>query len=281
LSLRWQISAGELFELTRPASFALSALVSAWVLASARRHGFHPFVVAGFTLATLFYTLITLPLYLIARAARRRRQFPASQPAEQQTKDTPPLKQAIGPFPDSAAEPCPVPDQETTQKLAPEVKPVLEAPGRLQLRLRRTLPLFYLFAVLSLGALFYYLDAQSVDAHLARANRARLLGQRERTIRELRAALRLEENGHTRNLLGIELVAAGQLEEALLEFRAAERAGEPDDELPYRIAGTLDALSRQPEALPEYQKFLDTRRCTGGYPDPQCAVARARLRSQP
>jgi hypothetical protein len=72
------------------------------------------------------------------------------------------------------------------------------------------LPFIYLLAVLSLGALIYYRDAQSLDAHLARANQARLLGKRDKTIAEYRAALKLEENAHTRNLLGIELAAAGQ-----------------------------------------------------------------------
>lgn len=139
------------------------------------------------------------------------------------------------------------------------------------------MPLLYLLAVLSLGSLLYYQDARSIDAHLARANQARLLGQRERTIREYRAALSLEENAHTRNLLGIELAADNQLIEALDEFRAAESAGEADDDLPYRIAATLDALNRPDEALPEYQKFLTTRRCTQAYPDPQCAVARVRV----
>lgn len=90
----------------------------------------------------------------------------------------------------------------------------------------------------------------------------------------------MEENAHTRNLLGIELAAAGQLEAALAEFRAAERGGEPDDQLPYRIAMTLDMLNRSNEAVPEYQKFLNTRQCTESYPDPQCAAARARVGSK-
>jgi tetratricopeptide (TPR) repeat protein len=138
-------------------------------------------------------------------------------------------------------------------------------------------PVIYLLAVLSIGAFLYYRDAQTIDAHLSRANHARLLGQHDKTIKEYRAALTLEENAHTRNLLGVELVNAGQMEEALAEFRAAERGGEPDDQLFYRIATTLDALNRPAEAVPEYRKFLGTRLCTESYPDPQCEAARARV----
>jgi tetratricopeptide (TPR) repeat protein len=260
------ISAGELFELTRPAAFVLSALASTWVLASARRQSFALYAVAAWALATLYVPLVTLPIYLIVRAARRRATAvttETAEPPEEKTKTT------------TATTPSVEPDAE---ELASEhAKP----DGQPQPRLRYALPLLYLLAVLSLGSLLYYQDARSIDAHLARANHARLLGQRDKTIKEYRAALRLEENAHTRNLLGIELAAAGQLSAALDEFRAAERAGEADDDLSYRIAATLDALDRPAEALPGYQKFLSTRRCTTAYPDPQCAVARARVNSKP
>lgn len=260
MSPRWQISAGELFELTRPAAFALSALVSTWVLASTRRHGFALYAVAAWTLGTLLFPLIILPIYLIVRAARRRQQR-ATQPIEQPPEE------------DNAPTAGPIPESTTEQ--TQEEQAARQAP----LRLRLLLPLLYLLAALSTGALFYYRDAQGIDAHLARANRARLLGQRDRTINEYRAALKLEENAHTRNLLGIELAAAGQWEEALAEFRRAERGGEPDDELPYRIAAMLDALKRPSEAVAEYHKFLGTRRCTDSYPDPQCAAARIRIQA--
>jgi hypothetical protein len=259
----WQISAGELFELTRPASFALSALASTWVLASSRRQAFPVYAVAAWTLGTLFYPLIILPVYLIVRFARRRpqqQQQRAAQLIERQEDNNAPT-----------VEPTLEPTTEPAQT-APQLRP----------RLRRTLPLLYLLAVLFIAALFYYRDAQSIDAHLSRANQSRLLGQHDKTIKEYQAALKLEENAHTRNLLGIELVAAGQLEEALAEFRTAERGNEPDDQLPYRIAVTLDALNRSAEAVPEYQRFLGTRRCTvESYPDPQCTAARARVSSKP
>lgn len=258
MSLRWNISAGELFELTRPAAFVLSGLVSTWVLASARRRGLAFYWVAASTLGTLFYPLIILPIYLIALMTRRRTPEHESQSAA--TQD------------DNAATPTKVADQSPTEPTHPMQKPAV--------RLRLLWPALYLLAVLSLGALYYYRDAQSIDAHLARANQARLLGQRDKTVLEYRAALRLEENAHTRNLLGIELAASGQLEAALAEFRAAERGGEADDELPLRIASTLDTLNRPSEAALEYQKFLNTRRCAQSYPDPQCIAARARVQAK-
>lgn len=271
MSLRWQISAGELFELTRPATFVLSALASTWVLASARRRGFNLYAIAAWTLGTLFFTLTVLPVYLIVRATRRRQERSSQTTASQENNAAPSVEPTIEPT--ETVEPANAPLDETTQEAAPEV--ATQAAPKVRTRLRFILPLAYLLAVLALETLLYYRDAQSVDAHLARANQSRLLGQREKTIREYRAALKLEEDGHTRNLLGIELAAAGQLDEALAEFRAAESAGEPDDELPYRIATTLDALNRQTEAVPEYQKFLNTRRCKSAYPDPQCEAARA------
>lgn len=259
MSSGWQISAGELFELTRPSVFALSALLSTWVLSSARRHGFALYAVAALTLGTLFYPLIILPIYLIVRSARRQQERADALP--EQPKD--------GDY--STTEPAFDPTTEEVNEA--------EAARPKHPRLRFLLPSLYLLVVLLFGALLYYRDAQSIDGHLARANRTRLLGQRDKTIKEYRAALNLEENAHTRNLLGIELAAAGQLEEALAEFRTAERAGEPDDELHYRIAATLEALKRPSEAVPEYQKFLNTRRCTDSYPDPQCAAARTRIQA--
>ncbi|HEY0406530.1 MAG TPA: hypothetical protein VGC89_12440 [Pyrinomonadaceae bacterium] len=263
MSPRWQISAGELFELTRPAAFVLSALASTWTLASARRRGFSLFAVAAWTLSSLFYPLIILPIYLIVRAARRRHERDAQSAAQTQataaTSTAPDAEQATEPAA-QAAEPTPA-----------------RAQARIKFLRRALPPLVYLLAALSTGALFYCRDAQSVDAHLSRANRSRLLGQPDKTIKEYRAALKLEENAHTRNLLGIELVATNQLEEALQEFRIAERAGEPDDQLFYRIAITLDALNRPAEATAEYQKFLGTHRCAESYPDPQCAAARSRI----
>lgn len=62
---RINISAGELFELIRPAALILSALISTWVFASARRR--FPFYIALlWAVATLLLLAIVLPLYVIA-----------------------------------------------------------------------------------------------------------------------------------------------------------------------------------------------------------------------
>lgn len=64
------ISAGELFDLIRPAVLVLSALTSTLVFASARKH-FSFFIALFWALATLFLTLIVLPLYLVVILTRR------------------------------------------------------------------------------------------------------------------------------------------------------------------------------------------------------------------
>jgi hypothetical protein len=68
---RINISAGELFELIRPATLILSALISTWVFAGARRR--FPFYVALlWALGTLLFLPIVLPLYVIAVLIWRR-----------------------------------------------------------------------------------------------------------------------------------------------------------------------------------------------------------------
>ncbi|HYJ87085.1 MAG TPA: hypothetical protein VEW46_13580 [Pyrinomonadaceae bacterium] len=74
--MKFDISAGELFELIRPTGFVLSAFVSTWVLASARRNRFLSYVAIAWALGTLFFPLITLPLYLVARFVRQRSEHP-------------------------------------------------------------------------------------------------------------------------------------------------------------------------------------------------------------
>lgn len=237
--LRWNISAGQSFELMLPAWFALTVLLSAWVLASARRRGFSVAAVTLWTTGTLFFPLIILPLYLIARSYRRRRE-------EEAAKDT-------------------------------EHDDGTESPLQTPLPLRRTLPLLYLFVLLSLGALYFYLDRKSVDAHLMRANQARVRDERERVIEEYRAALRLEDDAHTHNLLAKELHTAGRYGEALAEFRTAERMGEEDEELPFNIAHSLDELKRPSEAQGEYDRFLKGALCAEIPHDRRCVYARGRV----
>jgi hypothetical protein len=69
------MSAGELFDLIMPAAFVLSALVSTWVLASARRR-FHLYYAFALALGTLFLPLIVFPLYLAIMLWRKRSKPP-------------------------------------------------------------------------------------------------------------------------------------------------------------------------------------------------------------
>lgn len=57
------MSAGEWFELISPAVFLLSALLSIWVLASARKR-FPVYAAFGWAIGTLLLPLIVLPVYL-------------------------------------------------------------------------------------------------------------------------------------------------------------------------------------------------------------------------
>jgi MFS family permease len=169
------MSAGQLFELIMPAAFALSALLSTWVLASARKR-FQLLQSFGLAIGTLFFPLIVFPIYLAIMLWRN--------------KSGPPAKW------------------------------------------RYALPLLYAAIALSAIAVFFYLDSRSVDAHLARATRAKLVEDTNTAIREYRQALALEDDPHTHKLLAIELANAGHVEEAISEFRIAERGGEtclPED----------------------------------------------------
>ena len=60
---RFNMSAGEWFELISPAVFLLSALVSTWVLASARKR-FPLYAAFGWAIGTLLLPLVVLPIYL-------------------------------------------------------------------------------------------------------------------------------------------------------------------------------------------------------------------------
>ncbi|HEV7842992.1 MAG TPA: hypothetical protein VGO69_04805, partial [Pyrinomonadaceae bacterium] len=91
------------------------------------------------------------------------------------------------------------------------------------------------------------------------------------------AALALEDDAHTHNLLGQELAAARRFDEALVEFRVAERMGEMDDELPFNIAVSLDQLNRPAEAKPEYERFVNGSLCTEIPHDARCTSTRRRL----
>ena len=238
MTFKFDISAGEFFELIRPAVLVLSALASIWVLASARRHRFPIYVAIGWALGTLFFPLITLPLYLIARFIRRRSKQPNDGAEARKTFSSSP------------------------------------AP-----RWRVVIPLAYAAIVLSLIGFYLYWDHQSVDSHLARATHAKISGKRGRTIDEYRAALKLEDNPHTRKLLAMELADTGDWTGALLELRKAEQGGETDDLMAFYIATLLDSLSLPNQATLEYQRFLESRVCTQPLPDERCAGANVRVQT--
>ena len=164
--------AGEFFDFIRPVVLLISALVSAWVLASARKR-FPLYVAFAWAAGTLFFPLIVAPVYLAVILLWRR--------------------------------------------------PV-HAPRR-----RLLLPLAYGAVVIAALTLIFYFDRQSVDAHLARATQAKLVDDHATAIREYRRALALEDNPHTHKLLAIALANAGQVNEAVAEFRLAQQGGEPID----------------------------------------------------
>lgn len=242
MNLHWQISPGEFFELLRPAAYVLSALLSTWVLASARLYGFRFYFAAAWAVGTFFLPFIILPVYLIACAtAKRRTQVSAD------SKD---------------------PDSATRVKTT-------------AIRFRLVAPLLYGTLLLSLVGVYLYRDYEKVDAHLARATQAKLVFRRDKTIREYQAALKLEDNPHTHKLLGIELADAGLWNEALVEFRTAESGGEPDEALPFRIGQALEAVSLLSEARSEYQRFLHSHACTQSLTDLRCEQARRRTEMKP
>ena len=239
MNFHWQISAGEFFDLLRPAAFVVSALLSTWVLASARRWSFRSYVAAAWALGTFLLPFVVVPLYLIARSSAKWQ----------------------------------------AQSIQPENQGLAEQPVEsrtLRVRLRFVAPVVYGVILLSLIGVYLYRDRHGVDAHLARASQARVTGQREKAIREYRAALALEDNPHTHKLLGIELADAGAWTDALREFRAAERGGEPDESLPFRMGQALDASGQPSEAVIEYSRFLNRHPCTQSLPDTRCDEARRR-----
>jgi hypothetical protein len=68
VKLNWQISAGEFFELLRPLALVISALLSTWVLASARRRRLHWAAAISWAIGTFLFPFIVLPIYFIARS---------------------------------------------------------------------------------------------------------------------------------------------------------------------------------------------------------------------
>lgn len=278
MSADWQISAGFLAELARPALYASAALASACVLADSRRR-FRPHAAALWTAFTLFLPHVTLPLYLAACLyTRTPSTSTAAAPADANDEDTktddpsPAATTDTSGDTQAAAESSPgAPDAPAVESAqSPPAAGSYARPSR-----RHVLPLLYAAALLCAGAVYFYADYQSADAHLARARQAKLDGRGERALREYRAALRREDDPHVRKLLGVELSKAGRWEEALEELRAAERGGEADDLLPFHLATALSALGHADEAAAQYRKFLQSRLCAQAPTDWRCETARA------
>jgi len=181
------MSAGQLFDLVMPAAFAVSALVSTWVLASARKR-FQLYYALALATGTLFLPLIVFPFYLVIMMWR--------------PKTGPPR------------------------------------------RWRYSLPLLYAVIALSVIGAYFYFDSRSVDAHLARATQAKLVEDSTTAIREYQEALKREDDPHTRKLLAIELANAGQISEAIEEFRLAELGGEICDPQDRSCIAALERTKR-------------------------------------
>jgi tetratricopeptide (TPR) repeat protein len=218
VSFKINMSAGELFDLIMPAAFVFSALLSTWVLASARRR-LPVYYAVALAAGTLFLPLIVFPIYLVITLWRKRSEPPK--------------------------------------------------------RWRYALPLLYAVIALAGIAAFFYLDRSSVDAHLARATRAKLVEDTSAAIREYRQALTLDDDPHTHKLLAIELVNAGYVSEAISEFRLAQQGGEPDDSIHYHLGLLLEHLNLNEQAKLEFQNFLLTETCK--QPDGRCEDARMRV----
>ena len=236
-----QISAGEFFELLRPAAFLLSVVLSTWVLASARRRSLNLYAGLAWAMGTFFLPFVVLPLYLIVLIFRQLTQ--RSRRSPNQTESEPHTE-----------------------------------PQALPIRHRFLLPAVYGVTLLAVTGVYLYRDYNSVDAHLARATQAKLSSQPSKTLREYRAALALEDDPHTHKLLGIELAETNQPVEALREFRLAVSGNEPDDSIPFRIAILLDTLNDSKEAATEYEHFLESKSCTHLLPDARCEAARMKLK---
>lgn len=219
------MSAGEFFDLVRPALLFLSAVLSTWVLVNAHRSGIRIFGSLLWAIATLILPFVTVPLYLTYKIFRRR------------------------------------------SGSASRGNPLLLA----------IVSILYLSTMVGLIFAFEHRESNSVDRHLAKATEAKLAGDRRRAINEYKAALQIENDPHTRKLLGLELSDEGEWQAALSELQSAERGGEPDPSLPFRIARLLDALNQTAQATMEYKRFLYSEACTKLQPDSPCEIARQRV----
>ncbi|PWT79678.1 MAG: hypothetical protein C5B44_06515, partial [Acidobacteria bacterium] len=77
------MSAGEFFDLIRPAVLIVSALLSTWVLIHARRHGLPLVWSFAWALAAVVLPLVVLPLYVAIRFLRGKER---SAPSKDRTR---------------------------------------------------------------------------------------------------------------------------------------------------------------------------------------------------
>jgi len=142
-------------------------------------------------------------------------------------------------------------------------------------KLQFIFPVVYLAIVLSTAAAYKYFDDRSIDAYLARAINARVRLNPRAAVREYREALKIEDTPHTRKLLAATLEEAGLDSEAIAEYRAAERGGEPDDMINYRLGVLLEKANEKDEALIEFKKFASSNTCL--HVDNWCGDARQKI----
>ena len=148
-------------------------------------------------------------------------------------------------------------------------------PSRIEhIKHRFAVPTVYVAVLLGIFAVYQYRDRHSVDSHLARASFAKVSSDQITAIREYREALKVEDNTHTHKLLALSLMEAGDLNEAINEFRIAAAGGEPDDSIHLQLGYLLDKLNRKDDAVVEYKKFLMSKTCLEV--DERCDSARVR-----
>lgn len=262
----------------RPAAFVVTALLSTWVFASSERKRLPLLLTTAWTLGTFLFPFVILPLYLVLRIAIRSpiRAEEVAEDGEANSEADKGDSVEGDPVEIGAVGTDSVEADSTDAKPATDARPEPGPRG-----LRRFLPAAYLMLLLAFGAVSYVRDYRSFDAHLSRATNARLVNDRARVVSEYRAALGLQDDPHTHLLLALELEDAHRLDEALAEFRAAERGGEPNPTVTLHTGTILDRLDRHDEATEEFRKFLSGPLCTQTPPDPLCAGIETRVRSEP
>jgi hypothetical protein len=297
----WQISTGDFTEFVGPIIFACAALASAFVLSDARRRGTGRLQTILWPLATLALPFVFLPLYLAVRLlarndsgtdapdtidARVGRDAPGAASAAEGAAFNPGFVSEVDAdaagrrerVDDQDGDGLPVDAVEDEGAAGSEAESQVEETRRLRARWSQmALPILYAAALLTLGFAYFAFDWHSFDAHFARAKRAKLRGETARTIEEYRAALGHRDDAHTRKLLGLELLQAGEAGAALAEFRAAARGATEDDSLSFHEARSLDALERHEEAREAYRQFTAGSLCARDPADVRCVAARTRL----